>query len=128
MTPRASRCGVFHYDSSGSITRSAFTFAPAALVAPGLPGLARLDLENVSQWCKLNPMAAVDIERILKEAKALPESDRARLAQELVATLDGPADADAAAAWDRELEKRLSDLRSGNAELLSREEFTRRLG
>jgi putative addiction module component (TIGR02574 family) len=85
-------------------------------------------LENVSQWYKVNPMAAVDIERILKEAKALPESDRARLAQELVATLDGPADADAAAAWGSELEKRLSDLRSGNAELLSREEFTRRLG
>jgi hypothetical protein len=45
-----------------------------------------------------------------------------------VATLDGPADADAPAAWDSELEKRLSDLRSGNAELLSREEFNRRLG
>jgi putative addiction module component (TIGR02574 family) len=73
-------------------------------------------------------MAVVDIERILKEAKALPESARARLAQELVATLDGPADPDAAAAWDSELEKRLSDLRSGNAELLSREEFNRRLG
>lgn len=89
--------------------------------------LARLDLDYVFQWCKLNPMAVVDIERILKEAKALPESDRARLAQELVATLDGPADPDAAAAWDSELEKRLSDLRSGNAELLSREEFNRRL-
>jgi putative addiction module component (TIGR02574 family) len=85
-------------------------------------------LDHALRWCKVNLMAVVDIERILKEAKALPESDRARLAQELVATLDGPADADAVAAWDSELEKRLSDLRSGNAELLSREDFNRRLG
>ena len=43
----------------------------------------------------------------------LPEEDRAQLAADLLASLDGPPDADASAAWESEIEKRAADLRSG---------------
>ena len=57
----------------------------------------------------------------------LPESERAELAHDLVASLDGNADADALDHWDAELLRRLAEVESGTADLLSREEFRARI-
>ena len=48
---------------------------------------------------------------------ALPESERAELARELLASLDGE-DADAARAWAEEIERRQDESLSGQVEVL----------
>ena len=58
---------------------------------------------------------------------SLSESERAELAQSLVASLDGPADSDVDTAWDAEIMRRLADIDSGTVALIDREEFRRRM-
>lgn len=70
---------------------------------------------------------AADLETILNQAKSLSEPDRARLAHDLLATLDGQPDADATTAWEQEVSRRLARVRNGTAKMISREEFTERL-
>lgn len=72
-------------------------------------------------------MTATNLENILKQAKALSESDRARLAHDLLATLDGQPDTDVSTAWELELKRRLAEVNEGTAKTVSREELTRRL-
>jgi len=45
---------------------------------------------------------------VLADALRLDADARAELAAELLASLDGPADADAEAAWDAEIERRIN--------------------
>jgi putative addiction module component (TIGR02574 family) len=68
-----------------------------------------------------------DLETILNQAKSLSEPDRARLAHDLLATLDGQPDADATTAWEQEVSRRLAQVRNRTAKTISREEFTERL-
>jgi len=58
-------------------------------------------------------MAAADL---LSNALALPVRERAKMAHELLLSLDGGADADAAETWVAELEQRASEVRSGSVE------------
>lgn len=51
---------------------------------------------------------------VLSTALALPVRERARIAHELILSLDGATDADAAEAWVAELEKRAREVRSGS--------------
>ena len=51
---------------------------------------------------------------VLSSALALPVRERARIAHELIHSLDDGADADAAEAWVAELEKRAREVRSGS--------------
>lgn len=51
------------------------------------------------------------------QAKALSPEDRARLAEELLASLD-PHEADVDAAWDAELRRRIDEVERGVAELI----------
>lgn len=51
---------------------------------------------------------------VLSTALALPVRERARIAHELILSLDDGADADAAEAWVAELEKRVREVRSGS--------------
>jgi putative addiction module component (TIGR02574 family) len=44
--------------------------------------------------------------KLLDDVLALPEEDRAHIATELIASLDGPADADWETTWLAELERR----------------------
>lgn len=44
--------------------------------------------------------------KLLEEAMTLPVSDRAELAADLLASLDGAPDADVEAAWDAEIARR----------------------
>lgn len=61
-------------------------------------------------------------------ALQLPESERAELAHDLVASLDGVADVDALDQWDAELLRRLAEVESGSVALLDREQFRERIG
>ena len=72
-------------------------------------------------------MGSSALERVRAEALNLSESERAELAHNLVASLDGPADSDAEKAWDAEILRRLSEIDSGTANLIDREEFRRRM-
>lgn len=72
-------------------------------------------------------MMTRDLEAILNQAKSLSEPERARLAHDLLATLDGQPDADAATAWEQEVRCRLAAVEGGTAKTISREEFTDRL-
>ena len=60
-------------------------------------------------------------------ALGLPLAERARLAYDLLASLDEPTDEDAEAAWDTELRRRIADIDAGQAELIDRQEFRRRI-
>jgi len=51
---------------------------------------------------------------LLSTALALPAKERAKIAHELLLSLDDGADADAAEAWVAELEQRARDVRSGS--------------
>jgi putative addiction module component (TIGR02574 family) len=45
--------------------------------------------------------------KILSDALALPEDERLKLATELIASVDGPPDADWEEAWQAEVERRI---------------------
>jgi hypothetical protein len=50
---------------------------------------------------------------VLAEALRLDEDARTELAAALIASLDGPADADAEAEWASEIERRVASVESG---------------
>jgi len=59
-------------------------------------------------------MASEPTDTVLSTALALPVRERARIAHELILSLDDGSDADAADAWVVELEKRAREVRSGS--------------
>ena len=64
---------------------------------------------------------------ILGTALELPPDERAWLAEELIASLDQQRDADVEAAWATEIERRISEIESGEAETVSWEEARARI-
>ncbi len=62
------------------------------------------------------------------ESKALrlPSKDRARLAERLLASLEGAPDPDADAQWLEEAERRLDELESGQADAVAADEVFRK--
>jgi len=72
-------------------------------------------------------MANRIMDRLRNEALNLPRADRAELACELVQSLDGPADTDAASEWDAEILRRLEQVTSGSAGIVDRADFARRM-
>ena len=54
--------------------------------------------------------------RVLEEALTLPSDERARIAHELIHSLE-PEDADAAAAWSAEIRTRVDAIEAGTADL-----------
>ena len=67
------------------------------------------------------------LEKVRTEALSLSEAERAELAHNLVASLDGRADPDAETAWDAEILRRLAEIDAGTANLIDHEEFRRRM-
>ncbi len=68
-----------------------------------------------------------EIDRDLEaKALALPSRDRARLAQRLLASLEGEADPNAEAHWLEEAERRLDAFEAGAVEPIPAEEAIRR--
>ena len=66
-------------------------------------------------------------ESLLADALRLDEKARAELAAELLASLDGPSDPDAATAWAEEIERRVNALAAGTETLESWENAKRRI-
>ena len=48
----------------------------------------------------------------------LPDEDRAWLAAEILASLDGPPDPGVESAWEEEIDRRVAEIESGAVELL----------
>jgi putative addiction module component (TIGR02574 family) len=66
-------------------------------------------------------------EAVLADALRLDLDARAELVSELLASLDGPADPDAEAAWSAEIERRVAAIEAGTVKLESWEEAKRRI-
>lgn len=62
------------------------------------------------------------IEELVKRARTLSPQDRARLAEELLASLDEESDSDAEAAWEQEIARRVDEIKAGRAELIPAEQ------
>jgi putative addiction module component (TIGR02574 family) len=62
------------------------------------------------------------VEELVKRARALSPQDRARLAEELLTSLDEDSDADAEAAWEQEIARRVDEIKAGRAKLISAEQ------
>jgi putative addiction module component (TIGR02574 family) len=56
---------------------------------------------------------------VLEAALALPEEQRAEVAEKLLASLDGQVDADAESEWGIEIERRLARIEAGQAKSVS---------
>ena len=54
---------------------------------------------------------------VLAQALRLDPDDRAQLAAELIASLDGPADADVEAAWAAEIDRRVAAVETGTVSI-----------
>jgi len=65
-------------------------------------------------------VAATDM---LAEALRLPVEERAKLALELLRSLDGERDPDAAEAWDAEIERRGAEVDAGTADTMTLDEY-----
>lgn len=65
---------------------------------------------------------------MLAEALKLEVDARAELAAELLASLDGPGDPGAEAAWAQEIERRVAEIEEGTAQLEPWDEVKRRVG
>ena len=67
-------------------------------------------------------MNTAQLESITSAAMTLPERERAKLARDLVASLDGSADISAADAWDAEICRRINDIELGKTDLIDADE------
>ena len=63
-------------------------------------------------------MTTAELETLRNAAMMLTEHERAKLASDLVASLDGPVDAEVAQAWDIEICRRINEIEKGEVELL----------
>lgn len=67
-------------------------------------------------------MKTAELEDLTNAAMSLPEEQRAKLAHDLVASLDGATDYSSLEAWDFEICRRIKDLESGRVELIDADE------
>jgi putative addiction module component (TIGR02574 family) len=67
------------------------------------------------------------ITSVLADALRLDDAARAELAAELLASLDGPADPDAAQAWDAEIDRRIEAIEAGEIALEPWDDVRRRI-
>ncbi len=67
------------------------------------------------------------VEAALADALKLGVEERAELAAELLASLDGPADPDAEAAWEAEIARRVAAIEAGTVKLEPWETVKRRI-
>ena len=70
-------------------------------------------------------MNSAILKKVRAEALSLPDEERAELAHDLIASLDAPAEPDAADAWDAEISRRLAEVDAGTAKLIDRTELRR---
>ena len=66
-------------------------------------------------------------QELLADALRLDTTDRAKLAAELLASLDGEPEEDVEAAWAEEVERRIDEIESGAVKLVPWEDVKRRV-
>jgi len=64
---------------------------------------------------------------LLADALRLDSASRAELAAELLASLDGPGDVDAEAAWNLEIDRRIEAIEAGTVRLEPWDDVKRRI-
>ena len=64
---------------------------------------------------------------VIRDAAALPESDRATLAGVLIKSLDGDVDEGVESAWAAEVERRAAEIDRGEVDLIPWEQVRREL-
>lgn len=67
------------------------------------------------------------VTELSKRARELPPEDRARLAEELLASLEVGLDPDVDAAWDEELRRRIAEVEAGVVKLVPVDEVFARV-
>lgn len=67
-----------------------------------------------------------EAQELLQKALSLPENERAELAGTLIASLDQAIDVDSDAAWQEEVARRASEVRSGKVVTTPWEEVQRK--
>jgi putative addiction module component (TIGR02574 family) len=72
-------------------------------------------------------MSTYTIEQLRSQVLTLSEPERAELAHELIKSLDAPADEGVEDAWDQEIIRRIAQIDAGQAKLLDREEFRKKI-
>ena len=72
-------------------------------------------------------MPTPTLELLQAQALQLDERERAELANALINSLDAPADGGTETAWADEITQRIAKVESGQARLLTREEFRRKI-
>lgn len=69
-----------------------------------------------------------EVSEVIEKALALSTQDRSLVIDRLIASLDeGPAEEGVEEAWAEEIKRRVDDIRSGSAKMISGEEVRRRL-
>ena len=63
-------------------------------------------------------MMTAQLETLRTKALALSDAERAKLASDLVASLDGPVDSESAQAWDVEICRRINEIEADPTSLL----------
>ena len=59
-----------------------------------------------------------EAQELLRKALALPENERAELAENLISSLDTSVELDVDAAWQKEVARRLDDVQSGEVKTI----------
>ena len=67
------------------------------------------------------------VAELSQRARELAPEDRARLAEELLASLEGDLEPEVDAAWDEELRKRIAEVESGIVKLVPADEVFARV-
>ena len=73
-------------------------------------------------------MTAEPLQRLRSQVLALSDAERAELAHDLIQSLDAPRDSGTEEAWDREITRRIGEIDAGQAEVVDRAEFRKRIG
>jgi putative addiction module component (TIGR02574 family) len=66
-------------------------------------------------------------EKVLSEALTLDTRERAEIAAQLIASLDGEPDEDVEAAWAAEVDRRIGEVEAGTAKLVLWDDVDRRV-
>ena len=72
-------------------------------------------------------MTTTDTKEILDNALLQSETDRARIAEALISSLNPPADKEVERAWQQEIDKRIGEIDSGSVKCIPWEEVRDRL-
>jgi len=62
------------------------------------------------------------VDELTQRAQALAPEDRARLAENLLSSIEPEPQTEVEAAWDREIQRRVEEIRSGRAVLVAAED------